>query len=120
LPADSDWYDYWTNQRIKGGQTITAAAPIDRIPLFVRAGSILPLGVDVTSTMQPQAIKEIRVYPGRDASFALYDDDGLTYNYEKGKGTTTQLVWNDAKGELTTKGDRKNQDAMRKLLVVVR
>ena len=67
LPAGADWYNYWTNERVKGGQTITVAAPIDTMPLFVRAGSILPLGAPVESTHEKQAIAKVRVYPGADA-----------------------------------------------------
>jgi alpha-D-xyloside xylohydrolase len=72
LPAGSDWYNYWTNERVKGGQTITVQAPIDTIPLFVRAGSIIPLGAPVESTHEVQAIAKVRVYPGADASFTLF------------------------------------------------
>ncbi|HME58697.1 MAG TPA: TIM-barrel domain-containing protein [Terracidiphilus sp.] len=104
LPAGCDWYNYWTNARIKGGQTITADAPIDTIPLFVRAGSIVPLGAPVLSTQQPQAIAAVRVYPGADADFTLYSDDGTTYSYEKGGGSTTTLHWDDAKHQLTHAG----------------
>jgi len=104
LPAGSDWYNYWTNARIKGGQTITVEAPIDTIPLFVRAGSIVPLGAPVMSTQQPQAIAAVRVYPGADAEFTLYSDDGVTYSYEKGAGSTTTLRWDDAKHQLTHAG----------------
>ncbi len=64
LPAGTDWYNYWTNERVKGGQTITVAAPIDTIPLFVRAGSIIPLGSEVESTHEKQSIAKVRVYPG--------------------------------------------------------
>src|SRR3974377_2333354 len=67
LPAGSDWYNYWTNERVKGGQITTAAAPIDTIPLFVRAGSIVPLGAAVLSAQQPQSIASVRIYPGADA-----------------------------------------------------
>jgi alpha-glucosidase/alpha-D-xyloside xylohydrolase len=105
LPAGSDWYNYWTNARIKGGQTITADAPIDTLPLFVRAGSIVPLGSTILSTQQPQSIATVRVYPGADADFTLYSDDGTTYAYEKGTGsTTTTLHWNDATHKLTHTG----------------
>jgi alpha-glucosidase/alpha-D-xyloside xylohydrolase len=104
LPTGCDWYNYWTNARIKGGQTITAEAPIDTIPLFVRAGSIVPLGAPVLSTQQPQAIAAVRVYPGADAEFTLYSDDGVTYSYEKGAGSTTTLHWDDAKHQLTHAG----------------
>ncbi|MGA2276971.1 MAG: TIM-barrel domain-containing protein [Terracidiphilus sp.] len=104
LPAGADWYNYWTNERVKGGQSITVAAPIDTIPLFVRAGSILPMGVPVESTHQKQAIQKIRVYPGADADFTLFSDDGTTYAYEKGAGSITRLHWNDAAGKLTHEG----------------
>ena len=90
LPAGADWFNYWTNERLKGGQTITVAAPIDIMPVFVRAGSILALGSPVESTHQKQAIAKVRVYPGADANFTLFSDDGMTYAYEKGAGAVTQ------------------------------
>lgn len=104
LPAGSDWYDYWTEQRYTGGQTIDAAAPIDRIPLFVRAGSIVPMGAPVQNTSSRQPIEAIRVYPGRDASFTLYDDDGTTNAYVSGKGSSATLRWDDRAGRLTASG----------------
>ena len=104
LPAGSDWYNYWTNERVKGGQTITVQAPIDTLPLFVRAGSIVPLGAPVESTHEKQAIAKVRVYPGADGSFTLFSDDGTTYAYENGAGLVTQLHWDDAKGQLTHEG----------------
>ncbi|MEO9133028.1 MAG: TIM-barrel domain-containing protein, partial [Sphingomonas sp.] len=103
LPAGADWYDYWTNHRYTGGQTIDAAAPIDRIPLFVRAGSIVPVGAPVKSTAEKQPLESIRVYPGRDARFTLYDDDGTTNAYRKGGGTKAELVWDDRAGKLTSR-----------------
>ncbi len=104
LPAGADWYNYWTNKRVKGGQTITVQAPIDTIPLFVRAGSIIPLGAPVESTHQSQAIAAVRVYPGADSDFTLFSDDGTTYAYEKGAGSITKLHWDDAKEQLTHEG----------------
>ncbi len=101
LPAGADWYNFWTNERIRGGQTIQVDAPIDRLPLFVRAGSIVPLGEPVSSTHEPQKIAKIRVYPGADADFTLYDDDGMTYDYEKGAGKLTRLHWDDKAGKLS-------------------
>ncbi|RYD59780.1 MAG: glycoside hydrolase family 31 protein [Sphingomonadales bacterium] len=103
LPAGSDWYDYWTNRRYTGGQTIEAAAPIDRIPLFVRAGSILPVGAPISNTSEKQPLEAILVYPGRDARFTLYDDDGVTNEYLNGKGTKTELVWDEANRKLTSR-----------------
>jgi alpha-D-xyloside xylohydrolase len=104
LPAGADWYNYWTSERVKGGQTITVQAPIETIPLFVRAGSILPLGALVESTHQTQAIQRVRVYPGADVSFTLFSDDGTSYAYEKGAGSITRLHWDDAKRLLTHEG----------------
>ncbi len=104
LPAGCDWYNYWTSQRIKGGQTITADAPIDTLPLFVRAGSIVPLGAEVESAQQRQAIAQVRVYPGADADFTLFSDDGTTYAYEKGAASITRLHWDETTQKLTHKG----------------
>ena len=104
LPAGCDWYNFWTNKRLKGGQTIVAAAPIDTIPLFVRAGSIVPVGATILSTQQPQAIASVRVYPGADADFTLFSDDGTTYAYEKGAGSITKLHWDDSKRRLIHEG----------------
>ncbi len=94
LPAGSDWYDYWTNEEYHGGQAILANAPIGIIPLFVRAGSILPLGKQVDDMDQQQDLQEIRVYPGADVTFSLYNDDG-TYHYEKTGGRITTLHWDE-------------------------
>jgi alpha-D-xyloside xylohydrolase len=105
LPAGADWYNFWTNERIKGGQTVAVAAPIDTIPLFVRAGSIVPLGSAVESTHQAQGIDRVRVYPGADADFTLFSDDGKTYAYEKGAGSITRLHWDESLQKLTRQGD---------------
>ncbi len=104
LPAGVDWYNYWTNQRLHGGQTIQVDAPIDTLPIFVRAGSILPLGDAIESTSQVQKIAKVRVYPGADAEFALYQDDGTTYAYEQGDSRITRLHWNDAAHKLDHTG----------------
>ena len=104
LPAGRDWYNFWTNERLKGGQTVTVAAPIGVIPLFVGAGSIVPMGRDIQNTATVQALREIRIYPGKDCEFTLYDDDGITYGYEKGQGRITRLQWNDGQQQLTAKG----------------
>jgi alpha-D-xyloside xylohydrolase len=102
LPSGTDWYDFWTGKKEKGGHWITVAAPADRIPVFVRAGSIVPLGSDVQSTAEKQTIAKIKIYPGANASFTLYDDDGKTYAYEKGEGVKlTTLTWNDKTKKLT-------------------
>ena len=104
LPAGTDWYNYWTNEKVHGGQTITVQAPIDTIPLFVKAGSVIPMGSAVESTNDAQKIASVRVYPGADGAFDLYQDDGNTYNYEKGDFKLAHLVWSDASGKLTHTG----------------
>ena len=104
LPAGCDWYNYWTNERLHGGQTIVADAPIDTLPLFVKAGSIVPLGSEVQSAQQPQTISSVRVYPGANGEFTLFQDDGKTYKYEKSGGKLTKLIWNDTTHQLKHEG----------------
>jgi alpha-glucosidase (family GH31 glycosyl hydrolase) len=119
LPAGSDWYNYWTNERIKGGQTITAAAPIDTIPLFVRAGSIVPLGTTILSTSEKQDIEKVRVYPGANTDFTLFSDDGTTYAYEKNAGSVTKLHWNNATGKLSTEGAKAWTESDKDVIEVI-
>jgi alpha-D-xyloside xylohydrolase len=104
LPAGADWYNYWTNERVHGGQTIVVPAPIDTLPLFVRAGSILPLGEPIESTNQVQAIAKVRVYTGANSDFTTYQDDGKTYAYEKGSSSITRLHWDDTTQKLDVEG----------------
>ncbi|HVT98597.1 MAG TPA: TIM-barrel domain-containing protein, partial [Acidobacteriaceae bacterium] len=104
LPAGTDWYNFWTKEKYHGGQTITANAPIDTLPLFVRAGSIIPIGGAVESAAQKQTIAKVEVWPGADADFALFQDDGETYNYEKSGGDVTKLHWDDRSQRLTHTG----------------
>ncbi len=104
LPAGTDWYNFWTNEKLHGGQRITVNAPIDTIPLFVKAGSILPMGSAVESTNEDQKVASLRVYPGADAAFDLYQDDGNTYNYEKGDFKLTHLAWSNSTGKLSHTG----------------
>jgi len=102
LPAGCDWYDFWTGKRYAGGQTIEAAAPLEIMPLFVRAGSILPLGPKVQhSAEQPGAEWELRIYPGADGTFDLYEDEGDSYRYEAGAFVWTNIAWDDAARTLT-------------------
>jgi alpha-D-xyloside xylohydrolase len=104
LPAGADWYNYWTNERLGGGQVVKVDAPIDTIPLFVRAGSILLLGSAIENTSQEQKIAKVRVYPGADADFALYSDDGITYGYEKGDFKVTKIHWDDKANKFSHEG----------------
>jgi alpha-D-xyloside xylohydrolase len=102
LPKGTDWYDFWTGKRIVGGQTIRREAPLDVLPLYVRAGSILPIGPEEEYTGEyPAAPMELRVYPGADGDAKLYNDDGLTYGYEKGQYAWIPMHWDDAAKTLT-------------------
>ena len=106
---DARWYDFWTGSTVVGGHTINAIAPLDRLPLYVRAGSILPLGPDEEwSTEKPADPIELRIYRGADGAFNLYEDENDNYNYEKGAYATIPLQWDDA-GHTLTIGDRKGQ-----------
>ena len=102
LPAGCDWYDFWTNRRCTGGQHVTVEAPLDRMPLFVRAGSVIPLAEGLQyADQQPAGKLELRVYPGADAAFTLYEDAGDGYAYEQGEYDLTVLKWDEARQELT-------------------
>jgi len=96
LPAGADWYNYWTKEWIHGGQEIRVKAPIDTLPLFVRAGSIIPLGEAIESTNETQKIAKILIYTGAEGDTTLYQDDGVTYAYEKGDTRVTHLHWDDS------------------------
>jgi len=102
LPKGANWYDFWSNQRFAGGARVTRQVPLDIMPLYVRAGSIVPMGPQVQyATQSPGAPYEVRIYPGADARFTVYEDDNETYAYERGERATYELVWNDRARTLT-------------------
>jgi alpha-D-xyloside xylohydrolase len=119
LPAGNDWYNYWTNERVHGGQMVTVQAPIDTLPIFVKAGSILPTGTPVNSTHDDQKLAKLKIYPGANADFTLYNDDGISYAYEQGKHAITKLHWDDASGKLTHEGATAWTGPEEKLVEVV-
>lgn len=93
LPKGSDWYDFWTGERLKGGRTVTRETHLDTVPLYARAGAIIPLGPDVQySGEKPWDDLEVRVYPGADGRFVLYEDEGDTYRYEQGACSTIEFT----------------------------
>jgi len=95
------WYDFYTGESIEGGRRLCVAAPYERIPLYVRAGSLLPLGPDMEwSDQKPADPLTLLIYPGADVHFTLYEDDGLSYGYEKGQYATIGLHWDDARQTL--------------------
>ena len=93
---EGQWYDFYTNERHEGGRSFTAPAPYERIPLYVRAGQIVPIGPDIQYTAQDNgSYLKIRVYTGADASYTLYEDDGVSYGYEKGEYSTIPISWRE-------------------------
>ncbi len=102
LPSGTNWYDFWTGAVYSGGQTIDAPAPYDTIPLYVKAGSILPFGPEMqyTTEKKPDPITLV-IYQGANGDFTLYEDDGLTYNYEKGMFARIPIRWDDVSKTLT-------------------
>lgn len=102
LPMGNDWWDFWDNRRIAGGNTDIRKVPANIVPLYVRAGAIIPFGPDVQySTQKRWDDIEVRVYPGADGEFTLYEDEFDNYNYEKGASSTVTFRWNDADRTLT-------------------
>jgi len=111
----SGWYDFWTGDFIQGGSWIITDAPISKIPLFLKAGSILPLGPEVQyATENTGNPLEIRVYTGADGTFELYEDENDNYNYEKGLFSIIPFVWNDKENLLTIKATQGGFPGMKK------
>jgi alpha-D-xyloside xylohydrolase len=107
LPKDAEWFDLWTGKRFNGGQTVTIAAPLEKIPVFVKAGSIVPMGKIMQYTSEkPLDTVEVRVYKGANGKFTLYEDEGDGYNYEKGSYSLIPFTW-DEKRQLLTIGERQ-------------
>ncbi len=102
LPAGTGWYGFYDNRHFSGGRTVTVQAPLDRIPVFVREGAILPVGPDIQYTGEkPDAPLTILVYTGRDGSFSLYEDEGTNYNYERGAFSRIPFTYDESKHQLT-------------------
>lgn len=106
LPAGSSWVDFWTGNRVKGGQTINAEAPLDRLPIYAKAGSIVALGPEGQSASAKAEPLEVRIFAGADADFTLYEDEGDNYNYEHDAYSVISIHWDDKAGTLTI-GDRR-------------
>ncbi|MBS7563265.1 DUF5110 domain-containing protein [Mucilaginibacter sp. Bleaf8] len=123
LPVGTSWYDFWTGEKLQGGQTIIAAAPIQTMPLYIKAGSIVPIGPVVQyATEKPADVLELRIYPGANGQFKLYEDENDTYNYESGQYATIDMSWNDAKRTLNisaVKGHFPGMLTRRKFNVVI-
>ncbi len=95
LPAHQKWFDFWSGELLEGGQTIKRKAPIDIIPLYIKAGSIIPFGPQVQYANEKKDELIVRIYPGADASFTFYDDERDNYNYENGNYATIDMKWHE-------------------------
>ena len=114
LPAGADWYDFWTEERIPGGETVTVATPIDSMPLFVRGGSIVPMSPVMQYVEEiPDAPYSVTIYPGADASFTVYEDGGDGYDYEDGAYAEYDLHWNEMARRLTVSVRRGGFEGLR-------
>jgi len=115
LPASSKWYNFWTGEVLNGDQTIDAPAPINILPLYVKAGSIIPMGPDMEYATQKAAKNiELRIYPGADGTFKFYEDENDNYNYEKGQYATFTLTWKNAAHQLVISDTKGNFPGMLK------
>jgi alpha-D-xyloside xylohydrolase len=107
FPKQSGWYDLYTGEHIDGGQTLVVEAPLERMPVFVREGAIIPFGPEMQySDEKPAELINLYVYAGRNGAFQLYEDEGTNYNYERGKYSTIDISYDDASRTLTI-GQRK-------------
>jgi alpha-D-xyloside xylohydrolase len=123
LPAGSDWYDFWTGEKLLGGNKVRSQTPLDIIPLYIKAGSIIPVGPNVQYAEEKRwDTLEIRIYPGASGVFVLYEDENDNYNYEKGIYSTITFSWDDKKKMLTigdTKGSFPGMLKSRRFNIVV-
>jgi alpha-D-xyloside xylohydrolase len=109
LPAGTRWYDFYTGRSVAGGQRIDAAAPYERMPLFVRAGSIVPTGPEIQSTAENASGPiTLNIYTGADARFSLYEDDGVSRQYLRGQYSRIPLSWNERTKTLTLRAREGN------------
>ena len=106
LPAGTSWVDFWTGKTVNGGQMITEEAPLDRIPMYAKSGSIIAFGPAAESASAKPDPVELRIYSGADGDFALYEDEGDNYDYERGANSVIPMHWDDKAQNLTI-GDRR-------------
>jgi alpha-D-xyloside xylohydrolase len=113
LPKAEGWFDFWTGKAVRPGVSINAPAAFESMPLYVRAGSIVPMGPFMEyATEKPADPIELRIYPGADGAFTIYEDENDNYNYEKGACARIPISWNDAERKLTISHRRGNFPGM--------
>jgi alpha-D-xyloside xylohydrolase len=107
LPAGNEWYDFWTGQKLEGNQKHWRPTPLDIMPLYVKAGSIIPMGPFKQYAAEiPEDPIELRIYPGADGNFVLFEDENDNYNYENGIFATIEFLWDEDEKTLKI-GERK-------------
>lgn len=120
LPSKEYWYDFWTGEKLEGGRMMDVKVTLDTIPLFVRSGAVLPLlGKNVNNAEEYWDVIDLRVYPGKNGYFELYDDDGITYEYEKGKYYIIPITWDEDKQELTIGKKRGELEMSKKIIKII-
>jgi len=122
LPLGTNWINFWSGKKYSGGQTLPVPSPIDEIPLFVKEGSIIPMGPFIQYAAEAVDPVELRIYPGADGQFTLYEDEDDNYNYEKGAYSTIEFTWDDKNRQLIIeegKGDFPNMVKSRNVHVVL-
>jgi len=109
FPVSCGWYDFYSGKYIRGGKRLNVSAPYERMPLFIKEGSIIPFGPEIQYTCEkPANPLTLYVYTGRDCAFTLYEDEGVNYNYEQGACSTIKFSFNNATGVLTI-GERSGE-----------
>ena len=112
FPENAGWYNLYDGKFNEGGHTKSVSAPYDRMPVFVPAGSILPIGQLIQNTTKPQTDLTIFVYAGKNGTFTLYEDENVNYNYEKGSFSTIQFSYNNTDKTLSISNRKGNFTGM--------
>ena len=113
------WWDYWNNHRIEGGNSAVREVDLETLPLYIKAGTILPLGPVKQYAQEPNSEPlTLRVYPGADGTMSLYQDDGISFGYLKGQFSRIVCTWNDGERTLTLKADPMGKLVKREAIVV--
>jgi alpha-D-xyloside xylohydrolase len=115
FPVDCGWYNLYTNEYVEGGQNLIVEAPYEQIPVFVREGAIIPFGPEMQwSDEKPAELINLYVYAGQNGKFQLYEDEGVNYNYEKGKYATIDIAYDDDSRTVTFSARKGNFPGMLK------
>lgn len=120
LPEGVNWFDYWTNRYYEGGQWVEVEAPLERIPLFIKEGSILPTTKATEYVTKVAEDLFVYIYSGKDANFVLYEDDGDGYAYEQGKYRLKEFIWSEENKELIVSGYGESEEKSIRYFIINR